>query len=50
MAETYEACEDDGVDDFPYGDVLPKLGEPLACGVSADASDHRPVVAVLYLP
>jgi len=50
VAETYEACEDDGVDDFPYGDVLPKLGEPLACGVSADASDHRPVVAVLYLP
>lgn len=50
VAEVYEACEDDGVDDFPYGDVLPKVGKPLACGVSADASDHRPVVAVFYLP
>ena len=49
VAEVYEACEDDGEDDFPYGDVLPKVGEPLPCGVSADASDHRPVVAVFYL-
>ncbi len=48
VAEAYEACEDDGVDDSPFGDVLPKAGEPLACGASADASDHRPVVAVLY--
>ncbi|MEM6989206.1 MAG: endonuclease/exonuclease/phosphatase family protein [Myxococcota bacterium] len=50
VAEVYEACEDDGVDDAPLGDVLPKAGEALRCGASADASDHRPVVAVFHVP
>jgi endonuclease/exonuclease/phosphatase family metal-dependent hydrolase len=50
VAEVYEACQDDGQDRPPHGGVLPKAGAPLRCGTNADASDHRPVVAVFYLP
>ena len=48
-AEVYEACQDDGIDDAPQGDVLVKSGEPLSCGTSEVASDHRPVVVELRL-
>ena len=48
-AEVYEACQDDGIDDEPQGDVLVKSGDPLSCGTSEVASDHRPVVVELRL-
>lgn len=46
----YSSCRDNGVDDAPAGNWLPMAGEPLACGVSEEASDHFPVVADLVLP
>jgi len=48
--EVYNSCLDDGVDAPPQGDYLQKAGEPLACSVSDDASDHFAVVADLRLP
>ncbi len=41
--EVYDACDDNGVDDPPPGDRLPKAGDPLPCGTSANASDHLDV-------
>jgi hypothetical protein len=38
--EVYDACDDNGVDDPPRGNDLPKAGRPLPCGVEAIASDH----------
>jgi endonuclease/exonuclease/phosphatase family metal-dependent hydrolase len=49
-AEVYNACQDNGVDDDPPGDWLPKRGEPLACYASTIASDHLPVFADFTLP
>jgi len=48
-SEVYEACQDDGVDADPTGDVFTKAGEPLQCGLSEMASDHRPVVVEFRL-
>jgi endonuclease/exonuclease/phosphatase family metal-dependent hydrolase len=48
--EVYNACEDNGVDDDPPGNWIPKRGEPLACFSSTIASDHLPVVADFSLP
>jgi len=48
--EVYDACDDDGVDADPPGGRLEKAGEPVACGLSGIASDHRPVVVELLLP
>ena len=48
VAEAYESCEDDGVDQPPLGDRMPKAGDPLPCGTNGDASDHRPVVIDFY--
>ena len=46
--EVYEACSDNGVDDGPRRDYLPKpWGKPLPCGTNKVASDHRPVFADL---
>ncbi len=41
--EVYDACDDNGVDDPPPGYWLPKAGDPLPCGTSANASDHLDV-------
>ncbi len=41
--EVYDACDDNGVDDPPPGNRLPKAGDPLPCGTSANASDHLDV-------
>jgi endonuclease/exonuclease/phosphatase family metal-dependent hydrolase len=49
-AEVYNACRDNGVDDDPPGQWIEKAGEPLACALSEQASDHFPVVADLVLP
>lgn len=49
-SEVYNACRDDGVDDPPEGNWLPKAGPPLDCAVSEDASDHFPVLVDLTLP
>jgi endonuclease/exonuclease/phosphatase family metal-dependent hydrolase len=49
-AEVYNACRDNGVDDDPPGQWMAKAGEPLACAVSEEASDHFPVVTDLVLP
>jgi len=49
-ALVYDACRDDGVDAAPAGAWLPLAGDPLACGMSDQASDHFPVVADLVLP
>lgn len=48
-SEVYEACRDDGIDADPVGDVLLKAGDPLECGLSELASDHRPVVVEFRL-
>ncbi len=48
-SEIYDACKDDGVDADPPGGRLDKVGRPLACETSADASDHWPVAADLRL-
>lgn len=48
--EVYNACRDNGVDDPPKGDFIPKAGRPLPCAVSELASDHFPVVADLVIP
>jgi endonuclease/exonuclease/phosphatase family metal-dependent hydrolase len=37
-SEVYEACQDDG------SGGIQKVGEPVECGLSEVASDHRPVV------
>ncbi len=50
VSEAYDSCEDDGEDALPLGDLMPKAGDPLPCGVTGDASDHRPVVADFYFP
>jgi len=42
-AEVYDACRD------APGEGIPKLGDPLDCGLSELASDHRPVVVDLRL-
>jgi endonuclease/exonuclease/phosphatase family metal-dependent hydrolase len=49
-AGVYNACRDDGVDDAPPGHWMALAGDPLACGVSDEASDHFPVLADLVLP
>jgi hypothetical protein len=49
-ALVYDACRDDGVDAAPAGAWLPLAGDPLACSMSDQASDHFPVVADLVLP
>ena len=49
-SEVYNACEDDGVDNDPPGDWLPKEGEPLACFASEVTSDHLPIFVDLVLP
>ena len=41
--EVYNSIRDNGIDDPPVGNWLPKSGSPLASGVSAAASDHFPV-------
>ena len=43
----YDSCRDDGIDDPPAGAWLPLADEPLGCGVSAQASDHLPIVVEL---
>ncbi len=48
--EIYNACRDNGQDDPPVGNWLPKAGSPLACPVSDLASDHFPVFADITLP
>jgi endonuclease/exonuclease/phosphatase family metal-dependent hydrolase len=45
----YDACRDDGVDEDPQGQWLPLAGDPVACEVSALASDHLPIVVDLAL-
>ncbi|MEM6292347.1 MAG: endonuclease/exonuclease/phosphatase family protein [Myxococcota bacterium] len=40
-SEVYEACQDDGAGG------IDKVGEALDCGISEEASDHRPVVVDL---
>ncbi|MCA9711540.1 MAG: endonuclease/exonuclease/phosphatase family protein [Myxococcales bacterium] len=47
--EVYNACRDNGVDDSPQGNWMPKAGAPLACGVSEQASDHFPVLVDLVI-
>jgi endonuclease/exonuclease/phosphatase family metal-dependent hydrolase len=47
VSEVYESCNDDGIDSPPLGDRMPKAGEPLPCGTNVEASDHRPLAAVL---
>jgi hypothetical protein len=42
-SEVYDACDDNGVDDPPAGNWLPKVGAPLACGTEAEASGHLAV-------
>lgn len=49
-AEVYNACRDNGVDDGPVGGSVDKAGDPLACEVSDQASDHFPVLVDLVLP
>lgn len=44
VGEVYESCNDDGIDGGDFGHWLPKSGLPLACGVSATASDHLAVL------
>lgn len=46
----YDACRDDGVDEDPAGQWLPLEGEPVACEVSALASDHLPIIVDVTLP
>ncbi len=41
--EVYDSCDDDGIDDPPPGNNLPKAGTPLPCGVTDTASDHLDV-------
>lgn len=41
--EVYDSCDDNGVDDPPPGNNLPKAGDPLPCGVTDTASDHLDV-------
>ncbi len=48
-AEVYNACEDNGVDDAPQGNWLPKEGDALPCGASEVTSDHLPVFADFIL-
>jgi endonuclease/exonuclease/phosphatase family metal-dependent hydrolase len=48
-AEVYESCRDDGIDDPALPGGVAKAGEPLACGVSDDASDHDPVIVDVLL-
>ena len=50
VAEVYNACRDNGVDDAPRGGWMSKAGDPLQCEVSEVASDHFPVAADLVLP
>ena len=45
--EVYDECRDNGVDDLPTGNFLPKAGIPLDCATVGQASDHRPVVVDL---
>lgn len=45
--EVYEACSDNGRDDGAPGGRLEKAGLPLDCGLTDQASDHRPVVVDL---
>ena len=47
--EVYNSVRDNGVDDPPVGNWLPKWGAPLPSGSSADASDHLPVFGDLTL-
>ena len=44
VGEVYDACDDDGVDSPPLGDVVAKAGLPLACGTTANASSRLPLV------
>ncbi|MEW5849082.1 MAG: endonuclease/exonuclease/phosphatase family protein [Myxococcota bacterium] len=48
--EVYNPCRDNGVDDDPSGQWLPKTGPVPACGSESDASDHRPVFAEFRFP
>lgn len=48
--EVYNACRDNGVDDAPDGNWVPKEGEALSCALSEQASDHFPVLVDLVLP
>lgn len=43
--EIYNSVRDNGVDDPPVGNWLPKAGTPLGSGTSLQASDHLPVFA-----
>jgi endonuclease/exonuclease/phosphatase family metal-dependent hydrolase len=49
-SEIYNACQDNGVDDEPPGNWLPKASDPLECSTSAEASDHFPIVVDLDIP
>lgn len=48
--EVYNACRDNGVDDAPEGNWVPKQGAALSCPVSEQASDHFPVLVDLVMP
>ncbi|MEM9461740.1 MAG: endonuclease/exonuclease/phosphatase family protein [Myxococcota bacterium] len=47
--EVYNACRDNGVDDAPTGNWVPKQGAALSCPISEQASDHFPVLADLIM-
>ena len=47
--EVYNSNRDNGVDDLPLGNWLPKSGSALSSGTSAAAADHYPVFSDLDL-
>ena len=48
--EVYNSSRDNGVDDLPFGNWLPKSGSALPAGISLAASDHYLVFADYTVP
>ncbi|MCA9322498.1 MAG: endonuclease/exonuclease/phosphatase family protein [Planctomycetes bacterium] len=48
--EVYNSSRDNGLDDFPAGNWLPKAGSTLPASWSLQTSDHFPVFADLTVP
>ncbi len=48
--EVYNSVRDNGIDDTPIGNWLPKVGAPLPATASAQSSDHFAVFADLTVP